>query len=226
MHRVSSTQRVPLRAARGERTLFRRRLHGRPGHCASRAGQVGRNSRSHFANYTEDWRCQKPCKEMRETSMNDITAVILFILGSVGLVFSLRAWARSRHRDITIADRLLASLLTAGYPPGGEVSHAVDYSSQFLPDHHSVPVHSVLVHPMLAKPGNSEGRNRLMHPLQGQRYSANERGEYEFRCAGRDLDRHRRPLWNLGDCLGSYRVARPLLASGPAPTSCSRKTQF
>jgi hypothetical protein len=49
--------------------------------------------------------------------MNDVMEVILLILGSVGFVFALRAWARSRHREITIADRLLASLLTAGHPP-------------------------------------------------------------------------------------------------------------
>jgi hypothetical protein len=49
--------------------------------------------------------------------MNDVMVVILFIFGSVGFVFALRAWARSRHREITIADRLLANLLTAGHQP-------------------------------------------------------------------------------------------------------------
>ena len=49
--------------------------------------------------------------------MNDVMVVILFILGSLGLVVALRAWARSRHREITIADRLLANLLTAGHQP-------------------------------------------------------------------------------------------------------------
>ena len=95
----------------------------------------------------------------------------------------------------------------------------MDYRSQFLPDHHSVPVHYVLVHPMLAKPGNSEGRDRLTHHYQGQRYSANQRGEYEFRCMGRDLDRHRRSLRNHGGCLGNYRVARPPLEPGLAASA-------
>ena len=104
-------------AARGERLLTKRRQRGRPSHRASRTGQVGRNSRSHTARYAKDWRREEPCKEVRETSMNDVMAVILFILGSVWLVFALRAWARSRHREITIADRLLASLLTVGHQP-------------------------------------------------------------------------------------------------------------
>jgi len=64
-----------------------------------------------------DWRREEPRREVRETSMNDVMAVILFILGSVWLALALRAWARSRHREITIADRLLASLVTAGQPP-------------------------------------------------------------------------------------------------------------
>ena len=84
--------------------------------------------------------------------MNDVMAVILFILGSVGLVFALRAWARSRHREIKVADRLLASLLTAGHLSARGASHTVDYNSYFLPDHHSVPVPYVLIHPTLAKP--------------------------------------------------------------------------
>jgi hypothetical protein len=49
--------------------------------------------------------------------MNDVMAVILFTLGSLWVAVAFLAWARSRHRKITIADRLLASLLTAGHPP-------------------------------------------------------------------------------------------------------------
>jgi hypothetical protein len=100
-------------AARGERLRTKRRQRGRPSHCASRIGQEGRNSRSHSARYVKDWRREEPCKEVHVTSMNDVMAMILFILGSVWLVFALIAWARSRHHEITIADRLLASLLTA-----------------------------------------------------------------------------------------------------------------
>lgn len=45
--------------------------------------------------------------------MNDLMAVFLFTLGSLGFIFALTVWAKSRHREITSADRLLASLLTA-----------------------------------------------------------------------------------------------------------------
>jgi hypothetical protein len=131
MHRVSSSHRLSPVAVRGERPLFRRGLHGRPGRCAGRTGQVGRNSRSRSAHYAEDWRRGEPCKEVRETNMNDVMVVILFILGSVGLVVVLRAWARSRHREITIADRLLANLLTAGHPPargGGKPCSGLSFS--------------------------------------------------------------------------------------------------
>ena len=54
---------------------------------------------------------------MHETNMNDVMAVIFLILGSGWLVFAFTAWAKSRHREITSADRLLASLLTAGRQP-------------------------------------------------------------------------------------------------------------
>lgn len=97
---------------------------------------------------------------MRETNMNDVMAVIIFMLGSVGLVFALIAWARSRHREITSADRLLASLLTAGHcsaRKGGKSE--VYYPSHIPPGHHSVPIHYVLVHSMLALHRNSEGRS-------------------------------------------------------------------
>ena len=87
----------------------------------------------------------------------DVMAVILSVLVVYGSVSALRAWARSRHREMTIADRLLASLLTAGALASAWARQAMRWIIilTFFRDHLSVPVH-VLVFPMLAKPGTAK----------------------------------------------------------------------